>query len=156
LCRGDLHFDKETNPPLSSCQGSVEHDTDIAGGTRVPHQVLNTPQLLERLCGADSDIWMWDLARRTLNQVTFPPSGYFFPVWTPDGRRLIFGQPGARLFWQLADGTGATEELASSAGLPSGVTPDGSGVLLSPGGRDLMIAGARHAPHRTTASNAGE
>jgi len=89
--------------------------------------------------GADSDIWMWDLARRTLNQVTFPPSGYFFPVWTPDGRRLIFGQPGARLFWQLADGTGATEELASSAGLPSGVTPDGSGVLLSPGGRDLMM-----------------
>ena len=89
--------------------------------------------------GPDSDIWMWDLARRTLNQLTFAPSGYFFPVWTPDGRRLVFGKPEGYMFWQSADGTGAIEALGTGTGLASGVTPDGTRVLYSPGGRDLMM-----------------
>ena len=40
-----------------------------------------------------------------------------YPVWTPDGRRLIFSseRAGARnLFWQAADGTGAVERLTES------------------------------------------
>jgi serine/threonine-protein kinase len=44
------------------------------------------------------------------------------------------------VFWQSADGTGATEPLTSDAGLPSGVTRDGKRLLFnSPGGRDVMM-----------------
>jgi len=58
----------------------------------------------------ESDIWLWDLARATLTRVTLDPGFDFYPVWTPDGRRLIFSSEpaGARnLFWQAADGTAA-------------------------------------------------
>jgi hypothetical protein len=89
--------------------------------------------------GPDNNIMVWDLARRKLNQLTLATSGYFYPVWTPDGRRLIFAKPGLQVFWQSADGTGAIEPLKSGAGLPSSVTPDGKRLLFSPNGRDVMM-----------------
>src|SRR5262249_37648652 len=38
----------------------------------------------------ENDIWVWDFARRTLDRLTFGPASDFAPVWTPDGRRLVF------------------------------------------------------------------
>ncbi len=77
-----------------------------------------------------ADIWIWDLSRATLTRVTFDPAADGYPVWTPDGRRLIFSseRAGARnLFWQAADGTGAVERLADSPNLQdaTAVSPDG-------------------------------
>jgi len=90
--------------------------------------------------GPDTNIWLWDLARRKLNQLTLTSSGYAYPVWTPEGRRLIFHKPVGNMFWQSADGTSATELLKSGAGLPSGVTRDGKRLLFdSPGNRDVMM-----------------
>jgi len=90
--------------------------------------------------GPDTNIWLWDLARRKLDQLTLTSSGYNYPVWTPEGRRLIFHKPVGHVFWQSADGTGAIEPLKSGAGLPSGVTPDGKRLLFnSPAGRDVMM-----------------
>jgi len=88
----------------------------------------------------ENDIWVWDLARQMLSQLTFSPTGESSPVWTRDGLHLIFFSPGAgptTLFWQPADGSGAAQGL--SGGPPSGVTPDGTGVLFSPGAQDLMV-----------------
>ena len=65
----------------------------------------------------ESDLWVWDVARLTLTRLTFNPGGDLYPVWTPDGRRLIFSsqREGAQnLFWQAADGTGAVERLTRS------------------------------------------
>ena len=63
------------------------------------------------------DLWIWDLGRTTLTRVTSDPSIDAHPVWTPDGRRVIFSsdRAGARnLFWQAADGTGEVERLSES------------------------------------------
>jgi serine/threonine-protein kinase len=84
------------------------------------------------------DIWVLDPARPSAaSQLTFSHQS-FAPVWTKDGKRLLFFSPfrESGLFWQAADGTGAAERLG--AGLPSGVTPDGTQVLFAPGARDLM------------------
>ena len=61
----------------------------------------------------ENDIWVWDFARETLVRVTFNPNDDSFPVWTPDGARIVSG--GTRgLFSWAADGTGGEESLGAS------------------------------------------
>ncbi len=94
------------------------------------------------------DIWMWDIARRTLNQRTFDPANEFFPLWTPDGARLIFTrQDGSNhtLRWQAADGSGTSEPLGNPQPAPANLfatdmTRDATALLLYRGGMsDLLI-----------------
>jgi serine/threonine-protein kinase len=98
----------------------------------------------------ESDIWIWDFARRTLDRLTFDPGGDAFPVWTPDSRRVIFGSSRTgpiNLYAQLADGTGTIERLAEfpHTQAPGSVLPDGSGVLytqtMSPQNPNIYLAG---------------
>ena len=106
----------------------------------------------------DADLWSWDFSRLTLTRMTFTPGFDFYPVWTPDGRRLIFAseRAGARnLYWQAADGTSAVERLTTSANLQdaTAVSPDGAHLifmeLFPKTGLDILqveLAGA----HRVT------
>ena len=61
------------------------------------------------------DVWVSDLARGTLTNVTTDPAPDNFPVWTPDGEGVVFtsqrdnGPPA--FFWKQADGTGPVEQL---------------------------------------------
>ena len=60
----------------------------------------------------ESDIWIWNLARRTLTRLTFDSGIDRYPMWMPDGRRVVFSSQRAgpsNVFWQSADGTGAAE-----------------------------------------------
>jgi len=88
----------------------------------------------------ETDIWTWDLARETLTRLTFDPGLDRFPVWSPDGGRIVYSsqrsedseQFGTALDWQAADGTGAPERLAESAGevFPTSFLPDATGILV--------------------------
>jgi Tol biopolymer transport system component len=96
----------------------------------------------------EQDLWSWDLRRATLTRLTFEPGQDLNPVWTPDGRRIIFASDRAggvlNVWWQAADGTGAAERLTtgSNSQLPSGIAPDGTQVVLygviPTMGRDLL------------------
>jgi serine/threonine-protein kinase len=84
----------------------------------------------------NSDIWLWDLARPTLTRVTSDLAIDTQPVWTPDGRRMVFtsNRAGAlNLFSQAVDSTGAAERLTESPNsqVPSGVSPDGTRVVFT-------------------------
>jgi eukaryotic-like serine/threonine-protein kinase len=86
----------------------------------------------------ENDIWVWDLSRTTLTRVTFNPGIDDYPVWTPDGRRLITssafdGSGNRNLFWQAADGTRAVERLTVSSNLqdPTAVSPDGRRLVFN-------------------------
>jgi serine/threonine-protein kinase len=96
----------------------------------------------------EGDIWMWDIARRTLSQRTFDPTNEFFPLWTPDGARLIFTrQDGSNhtLRWQAADGSGTSEPLGNPQPAPANLfatdmTRDATALLLYRGGKsDLLM-----------------
>ncbi len=83
-----------------------------------------------------NDIWIWDLGRQTLMRLTNDPGLDQSPVWTPDGRRVIWAsqrtQGNPNLFWQAADGTGAAERLTTNpnAQFPTSISPDAKRVLL--------------------------
>jgi serine/threonine-protein kinase len=82
-----------------------------------------------------NDIWIWDLKRKTLDPLTRDPGEDQHPLWTRDGQRIIFSSNrggGRNLWWQAADGSGEAERLTKSneAGFPSGITPDGTAVVL--------------------------
>jgi len=87
-----------------------------------------------------NDIWMWDLERRTLTRLTFEPGLNRGPIWTPDGRRVVFSAERDNvetLYWQAADGSGAAERLLTSdeQRLPASVSADGKWLFFNqPGG----------------------
>jgi serine/threonine-protein kinase len=82
-----------------------------------------------------NDIWTLDLTNGALTPVTLDPAADYAPVWTLDGKRLIFSSERAgppNLYWQASDGTGRAERLTTSSNFQSGLSlvPDGSGVLV--------------------------
>jgi eukaryotic-like serine/threonine-protein kinase len=107
----------------------------------------------------EEDVWIGELGRGTLTRLTLDPARDWFPVWTLDGRRIVFsstrgGVP--NVWWQAADGTGTAERLttSSNAQFVTGVTPDGSAVVFNEQtptmGRDLFSL-ALNGTHQTKA-----
>jgi serine/threonine-protein kinase len=80
----------------------------------------------------NTDIWVGDVQGPSLSQLTFDPAVDGYPVWAPDGRRVLFRSQrgGGSLLSRSAGGTGPVEQLpTSSAGQLCCVTPDGSDLV---------------------------
>ena len=82
------------------------------------------------------DIWMTDVARGTHGRFTFDPALDRFPVWSPDGSRLIFSSTRGdveNMYVKNSDGTGSEELLLKSslAKNPTDWSEDGRYLLFS-------------------------
>ena len=84
---------------------------------------------------AESQIWLYDLSRDALTRLTFEGTSNVDPIWTPDGKRIVFKGNKNRLFWQSADGSGAAEDLISgdlsTNNVPGSWSPDGQDLVLT-------------------------
>ena len=93
------------------------------------------------------DVWTYDLEGEILTRFTFDPATNHYPVWTPDGQRIVFdsGRTGGghNLFWKAADGTGQVERLTTGPNNQTAhsFSPDGKslvfGKIVEP--RDLEV-----------------
>ncbi len=99
-------------------------------GTRIALAIQNE---------TDTNIWMWNLDRRILTRLTFERGEDWFPIWTPDGKRIAFLSSRDGRFavnWKTADGTGKAEPLLKSSSqravltIPSSWSADGKSLLL--------------------------
>jgi Tol biopolymer transport system component len=102
----------------------------IAAPTRAYSNPRLSPDGRRVTVGEESQIWLFDLSREALTRLTFEGNSNLVSAWTPDGKRVVFtsNKEGPRnLFWQLADGSGGLERLATSeyTQLPGSWSADG-------------------------------
>ena len=85
-----------------------------------------------------ADIWVKDLERDTVSRLTNLPGRNNFPVWTPDGKNIVFESwnwAGSGMYWIRADGVGEAQRL-TEANLktfqsPYSFSPDGKRLAYS-------------------------
>jgi serine/threonine protein kinase len=86
----------------------------------------------------NTDIYIWDINRKTPMRLTFDEADDTAPLWTPNSQKIVFtsmrveNTPGG-IYWRNADGTGVDEQLLSlpdRAIAPFSWSSDGKTLVL--------------------------
>jgi serine/threonine-protein kinase len=86
---------------------------------------------------SNANLWIWDIVRKTATRLTFDESVDLVPLWTPDGKKIVYfsiRQEETGLYWKNADGTGEAELLVSSPDqwlMPWSWSVDGKTLVLT-------------------------
>jgi eukaryotic-like serine/threonine-protein kinase len=95
--------------------------------------------VVSRGFGSRRDLWMVDVKRDAWSRFTFLPGIAWFPVWSPDGRQVMFsaGTP-FNLYRKEANGAGNEQRVTDSPNLqlPTDWSRDGRLVLYQERARD--------------------
>jgi Tol biopolymer transport system component len=83
--------------------------------------------------GDPDRVWLVDIARGITTRFAFEGAFDVAPIWTPDGKRVIWGSDrtdGRNLYWKNADGSGKEELLCDAPGLFNDPNSTATGVLV--------------------------
>jgi len=98
--------------------------------------------------GKQQDVWVYEWAHDRSSRLTLDAAQNQKPVWTPDGRRIVFWSNRdnvQNLYWQRADGTGDVQRLTHGQYPQSAASWHPSGKILAfqetrpQSGADLML-----------------
>jgi serine/threonine-protein kinase len=83
--------------------------------------------------GGSTDVWVYDTQREKMNKLTSGGGVTHNPVWTPDGKFVIFAKAGGGIFWTPADGSGQPQLLMEGKGVvvPWSMSLNGNGERLA-------------------------
>jgi serine/threonine protein kinase len=88
----------------------------------------------------EGQVWIYDLTRGTMSRLTSEGQN-FWPVWTPDGKRIAFpsirtGSTDVNLFWMPVDGSAPSERLTQSQYIkqPLSWSPNGKTLIFHQSG----------------------
>ena len=76
--------------------------------------------------GEHEDIWVYDKRRDTMTRLTSGSGVNQSPIWTPDGRHVVFSSLARGIFWARADGAGQPQPFTQPTMQAAGsFSPDG-------------------------------
>ncbi len=116
-------------------KGASHPVTDSARAFETPRLSPDGRQVAVTSREASADLWTYQMGQGNLVHFTFDPAEEETPVWSPDGKRLVYsGSRGASrvILWRPADGSASEEQLFEGPG-HSHVTdwsPDGRLLLF--------------------------
>ncbi|MGI8785367.1 MAG: protein kinase domain-containing protein [Acidobacteriota bacterium] len=116
-------------------QGQERPLGSLRGALSLPRLSPDGRRLAFILEGASNqDVWIYDIGRGSTSRLTFDPSVDSWPIWAPDGKRVVFGSSRAGsvdLFWKAIDGTGADEKLVGNDHTKIANSWSADGLLLA-------------------------
>lgn len=80
------------------------------------------------------DLWLADVSGANATRFTFDPGNDIYPVWSPDGKRIVWlstREDPFRLYQKAASGAGQEELLFNSNGVPTDWSGDGRFILYT-------------------------
>ena len=104
-------------------------------------------RILVHAIDQDNDLWIWNTVSETLTRLTFDRGLDSFPVWTTDGKNVVYVSRN-NIYMRPSDGTGQPHQLlnrppeSSGALVTNCVTSDGQSLIYSVGTpSNVMIVG---------------
>ena len=83
--------------------------------------------------GSNQDIWVYEPKRDAMTKLTSGGGRFFSPVWTHDGRHVVYGVLGSGLRWSRADGAGQPQVLQpGNFQFPTAFSMDGRLAYFQP------------------------
>jgi len=86
------------------------------------------------------ELWIWDFAKGTRDLLTKGEGGGNYPVWTPGGARIAYGNDaGGQIEWRAANGTDEPQVLVRRPDPHEGSLRNPYFFALSPSGLELVF-----------------
>jgi serine/threonine protein kinase/Tol biopolymer transport system component len=99
-----------------------------------------SPDDSEVAVARDGNIWVLDVIRGTESRLTSEASSEHWPVWSPDGKEILYSRDRRGLVRKASSGTGDEEVLLDGGGtIPWGWSADGRFITYGAAGPDTSM-----------------
>jgi len=123
LFAGCSDFDRAVAPKLSS--PFFNHTVTSAGPSRIVFQSNRD---------GDFEIFTMNTDGSDVKQLTFNTTGDYLPIWSPDGRRIVWGACADVCDVVVMNADGSDQHVVFHGGFPGAWSPDGNRIAFGGGG----------------------